>query len=85
MEQRLVADAELGAQRHILPVAVIADAIHDELLRNELCDPHAQCRLYQVQHQVQRGDPAGAGETVTVDREELVTQQNAREFLAQGR
>ncbi len=85
MNQPLVTDADLRAQRDVLPVAVIADSIDDELLGDELRDPRAQFRLHQVQHQVQGRDAAGAGEAVAVDGEELVAEQNAGEFLSQCR
>ncbi len=85
MDQRFVAGADLCAQRHVLPVAVVANAIHDELLGDELTDPRPQLRLHQVQHQVQRRDSAGAGEAVAIDRKELVAQQDSRELLTQCR
>ena len=36
LDQALVAHTDLGAQWHVLPVAVVAHPIHDELFRNEL-------------------------------------------------
>ena len=78
-------DADLRAQRHVLPVAVVADAVDDELLGNELRDVRTELALDQVQHQVERRHAAGAGEAVAVDAEELVAQLDARKLLAQRR
>ena len=49
----------------------------------ETCAP--SLRLHQVQHQIQRRDPARAGEAVAVDAEELVAEVDTRKLLAQRR
>src|ERR1700733_2528123 len=84
-DEALVADANLGAQRHVLPVTVTAHAIDDELLGDQLRDLRAESRLDRVQPQTERCNTARAGEAVTVDGEELVAQTDARELLAQRR
>ena len=45
----------------------------------------AELGFHQVQHQVERCDPAGAGEAVAVDGEQLIIQLDARELLVQRR
>src|SRR4029077_13190158 len=85
LDQALRAHADLGAQWHVLPVAVVAHPIHDELLGDELRNARTELRLHQVQHQIQRRDAARAGEAVAVDGEQLITQMDAWEFLAQRR
>src|SRR5580698_94504 len=80
-----MAGADLCAQRDVLPVTVTAYAVDDELLGNLLRDARAEFGLYQVQHQVQWRNAAGAGEPIAVDGEELVAQQDPWEFFAQSR
>ncbi len=62
-----MADAELGAQRHVLAIAVAPDALDDELLGDLLRDARPELLLHQVQHQIEWRDAAGAGEAVAVD------------------
>ena len=64
-------DADLRAQRNVLAVAVVAHALEDELLGDELRDARPELVLDHVQHQVERRDAAGAGVAVAIDREEL--------------
>ena len=48
LDQGVVADADLRAQRHILTVPVVAHAIDDELLGDELRDAGIEFGLDQV-------------------------------------
>ena len=57
----------LRSQRDVLAVAVIADAIDNELLGNELRDADAHPAFHQMQHQIQRRDAPGTGEAVPID------------------
>ena len=67
----LVEHADLRLQRDVLAVAVVADAVEDELLGDERRDVGPEIVLDHVEHQVERRDAAGAGVAVAVDREEL--------------
>ena len=83
--QALVSAAHLGAQRHVLRVALAAHPLHDELLGDELRGARAELAAHQCEHQIERGHPARAGEAVAVDRKELIAQLHPRELLAQRR
>src|SRR5215472_7316952 len=85
LDQALVAHADLSSQRHVLPVAVVAHALDDELLGDQLRDACSELRLHQVEHQVERCHTTGAGEAIPVDAEELIAQLYAGELLAQRR
>src|SRR5579862_62746 len=80
--EALVAHADLRAQRHVLSVAVVADAIDDELLGDQLRHACAKLRLDEMEHQIQRRDAPRAGKAIAVDREELIRKVDARKLLA---
>src|SRR6516162_2560694 len=82
LDQALVTHAALCSQGDVLPVAVVADALDDELLGDQLRDARPELRLHQVQHQVERCHATGARETIPVDAEELIAQMYAGELLA---
>src|SRR5882757_9727673 len=84
-DERLVARADLGPQRHVLPVAVVAHAVENELLGDQLRHLLAEAGLDEIQHQIEWGSAAGARKTVAVDAEQLVVQQNARKLFPQCR
>ena len=73
----------LRLQRDVLAVAVVADAVEDELLGDERRDVGPEIVLDHVEHQVERRDAAGARVAVAVDREELRGELDPRKLLAQ--
>ena len=77
--------AQAHAQRHPLAVVGAADAIDDALLGNLGRELVAMRQGDPVQHQVQRGRPAGAGEAVAVDLVEIGGDRNVRERLDEAR
>src|SRR5207245_142318 len=85
LDQALVADADLGAQRHVLPVAVIAHPLHDELLGDQLRDLRAELGFHEMQHQIERRHSTGAGEAIVIDRKELIAEADAGKLLPQTR
>ena len=84
-DEGVVTHPDLCAQRHVLAVAVVAHALDDELLGDQLRDACSELRLHQVEHQVERCHATGAGEAIPVDAEELIAQLYAGELLAQRR
>ena len=70
--------ADLRLQRDVLAVAVVADAIEDELLGDQRRDVAAEVIPDHVEHQVERGDAARARVAIAVDREELVGEVGMR-------
>ena len=54
---------DLRPQRHILPIRVLAHPIDYELLGHQLRDPRPELQLNEIEHEVQRRRPPGAGYT----------------------
>ena len=77
--------AQAHPQRHALAVVGAADAIDDALLGDLGRELVAMCQGDPVEHQVQRGRAAGAGEAVAVDLVEVRGDRNLRERLDEAR
>ena len=78
-------DPHQRSQGHVLAVIAVADPVNDELLGNEPRDPGTQLVLDEVQHELERRDAARTGKAVAIDREQLIRDQDAREFFTQRR
>src|SRR4029077_20315266 len=66
-----MADAQPRGQGHALPVALVADALMDELIGDGRGQGEAMLPGDDMEHQIESRDPAGPGEAVAVDLEEL--------------
>src|SRR3546814_9836434 len=79
-----MAHAEARRQRDALAVVLVADALVHELVGDAGGQLVAVLAGDDVQHHVDGGGAAGAGEAVAVDLEELAGPLDVREILAEA-
>src|SRR4051794_29025136 len=83
-DQLRVVDAEPHRQRHALAVVGPADAVEDAQLRDPGGHLLAVPERYPVQHQVEGGGPAGAGEALAVALKEIPGHLDVGELLREA-